>query len=190
MLTASLNSQYHRNDHRSFGGLLKQEFRDGIGDIVLFSQFLEAYRNFYADCRIDLLLTRSACDLLKSAPVNEIIPFNRKFFQRFWIYRTYIFWKLQKNNYSLIVYPAFTRHPNGDDVVRAIKAPQKIGFAQVGRKNDLFTTAIVPNPEVRMTANWTMGRRPDKTAPPCADEGQRERAVPRLRPALAVAPET
>jgi hypothetical protein len=48
----------------------------------------------------------------------------------------------------------------------------------------------VPNPEVRMTTNWTMGRRPDKTTPPFVDEGQRERAVQRLRPTLAVAPET
>jgi hypothetical protein len=48
----------------------------------------------------------------------------------------------------------------------------------------------IPNPEVRMTKNWTMGRRPDKATPPLADEGQRERAVQRLRPTLAVAPET
>jgi hypothetical protein len=48
----------------------------------------------------------------------------------------------------------------------------------------------IPNPEVRMTNNWTMGRRPEKAIPPFADDTQRERAVPRMRPTLAVAPET
>jgi hypothetical protein len=44
----------------------------------------------------------------------------------------------------------------------------------------------VPNPEVRMTPNWTMGRRPPK--PAAAEESQQEKPQ-RFRPTIAAGTE-
>jgi hypothetical protein len=50
---------------------------------------------------------------------------------------------------------------------------------------------VVPNSEVRMFFNWTMGRRkPDTVSPPTAPQDETARPGPRLHPAFTRAAET
>jgi hypothetical protein len=46
----------------------------------------------------------------------------------------------------------------------------------------------LPNPEVRMTANWTMGRRPEKPNGLRTDQREAKPVSP-FRPSLAAVPE-
>lgn len=120
---------------------------DGMGDIILFSPVLEAYRKAFPGWKIDLLVTDFVEELVKNGTfIDKTIPFSRSKFQNFLWYRLLMRWRIRKEHYDKIIYPPYTRHPDGDDLVKNSKASEKIAFAS--GKNDLdkiYTKIVIPD---------------------------------------------
>jgi len=126
---------------------------DAIGDFIIFSPMLKYYRMLYPDYHITLLVNKLVVDLAKRFnEVDELISFDRIKFKRNFIYRKSLLKEIKKRAFDVVIYPTYSREPNGDYIVRFSGAKEKIGFdgdtcnikLKDKLKNDKYYTKLIP----------------------------------------------
>ena len=126
---------------------------DGIGDFILFSPMLKYYRMLYKNYHISLLVNKLVVDLAKRFDaVDEVISFDGKKFNRDLIYRRRLLRKIKEECFEIVIYPAYSRTPIGDYIVKISQANEKIGFdgdlCNITRhdklRNDRYYTKLIP----------------------------------------------
>jgi len=126
---------------------------DAIGDFIIFSPMLKYYRMLYPDYHISLLVNVLVLDLAQRFDeINELIGFDRKKFNRNLIYRMILLKKIKEEAFDIVIYPTYSREPNGDYIVKYSKAEEKIGFSgdtcnitpEVKSRNDKYYKKLIP----------------------------------------------
>ena len=116
--------------------------KDGLGDYILFYPFLKYFRAYYKDYKITLVVPKVAnglTPLLKN--FDEIIEFDAKQFSNNFFYRRSFIKNLARRGYEIAIYPAYSREPIGDMIIRLTGATKKIGIKTTG-DNSTYTDLI------------------------------------------------
>jgi ADP-heptose:LPS heptosyltransferase len=105
---------------------------DGIGDYILFRNFIELLRNDpdYGRYKITLCGNTAWKDLachFDKQYIDSFLWINRKKFSTSRIYRNYLLVRIHLRRYDLLVQPTFSRASISEDIVREFKAGTKIG---------------------------------------------------------------
>ncbi len=105
--------------------------KDGLGDCVLFYATLRAYREYYRDAEIHLVLPLlcKSLDPVFGAYVDHIIWFDHGKFGSSYAYRRNFMLNLKRTGYSEALYPVYTREPIGDTMIAMTQAKRRVGFA-------------------------------------------------------------
>jgi ADP-heptose:LPS heptosyltransferase len=113
---------------------------DAIGDFVIFTGILPYFREIYpsSDWEITLLGSKECrtiaefvqSDIISSESVfDKFIPIDRFAFSRNLIYRFQVQKKILQNlYYDVIIYPAYSRSRDGDQLVNIINSPAKVAI--------------------------------------------------------------
>ena len=123
---------------------------DALGDYILFLNTLKAYKEAYQGKRVLLICADLVRPLAEEDSFyTDIIDFNRKKFVTNLSYFWTVLKQLRKVVANKVVYPIPQRHIEGDIMVAAIKAPQKIGFmfshSWLHRALNSFYTDLITN---------------------------------------------
>jgi ADP-heptose:LPS heptosyltransferase len=110
--------------------------KDGLGDCILFYPTLGAYREFYADADVTLILPKwfePLGSLLDKFHFDRVIWFDHKRFARDFSYRRTFLLDLKRDGYDIALYPVFTRELIGNFMIEMtgaleikIKVPDRI----------------------------------------------------------------
>lgn len=103
---------------------------DAIGDFILWLDAAKALRELYSGQKITLIGNADWLNLAETIPYwDELIPVDVFAFRRNAFYRWRLLRTICYKNFSLAIQPTFSRTTTtGDSVVRATKAPERIGF--------------------------------------------------------------
>ncbi|MEI6057420.1 MAG: glycosyltransferase family 9 protein [bacterium] len=102
--------------------------KDGLGDCILFYPTLRAYRDFYANAEVTLVLPKwfePLAHLLDEFNFDNVIWFDHNAFSKSFLYRRSFLLNLKKQSYDITLYPVFTREPIAETIMR-ISGAQEI----------------------------------------------------------------
>lgn len=120
---------------------------DEIGDFILWLPAAKRLRSIFPDSHITLIANSTWSDLAKQLPYwDNVIAINMKYFQfKKLLYRWNIIRMIASKSFAIAFQPTFSRSmPNGDSLVRATNACEKIG-ARGDNSNLSEQDAIVAN---------------------------------------------
>ncbi len=105
---------------------------DGIGDYVLFRNFIEILRNDerYKGYRVTLcasLAVKSLADETEKNTIDEFIWIDNKSFYSNYFYRFRVLRDILRKGFEIVIHPTYSREYIADKIVRASKAPVRIG---------------------------------------------------------------
>ena len=95
--------------------------KDGLGDCILFYPTLRAYRDFYADAEVTLMLPKwfePLAQLLDEFYFDNVIWFDHNAFSKSFSYRRSFLLNLKKQGYDTVLYPVFTREKIAETIMR------------------------------------------------------------------------
>ena len=106
---------------------------DGIGDYVLFRNFLEDIVNSekYADYELSLLAKAEVADMaeiLDSKYIEKFYKFDQESYQRSRWYSYSLIQKLNRSGFDAVLYPTYSRDFAVDTLINQLKADEKVGF--------------------------------------------------------------
>lgn len=105
---------------------------DGIGDYILFRNFLEEIRSYFSNYEITMIGNQLWKDLSHSYDshlIDKFIWINIERFSSNWLYRKKVFFSIKRFRYDYLICPTFSRRFYfEDDLANKIKAKMKIGF--------------------------------------------------------------
>jgi ADP-heptose:LPS heptosyltransferase len=131
---------------------------DSIGDFVIFSPMLKYYKKLYFDYSITLLVNKVDKELAERFDdCEKIIYFDRKKFNDNIFYRRELLLAIKKQGWDIAIYPAYSREPMGDCLIKISGAKQRIGFdgdlsnisaGQKGKSEGHYTKLIKINSNI------------------------------------------
>ena len=99
---------------------------DSIGDFVIFSRHLEAYRNMFPRAKMDLLGVPEVCALAEATgQFEETIAWDRTKYEERDTYWRETLAQLAEAPYDLIIYPCYSREANADEMAAVIPANER-----------------------------------------------------------------
>ena len=130
--------------------------KDMLGDILMFYPTLKTYRDKYTNYNITLILNDSFQSLSPLlSDFENIIWFNHNKYRNNFFYRRSFLLNLKRAGYNTAIYPAFSREPAGNFMMKISKAENIIGCdgdtvllskEEKIKTNKLYTKLItVPN---------------------------------------------
>ncbi len=107
---------------------------DGIGDYVLFRNFIdilrndERYKGYKFTLCASLAVKSLACETEKNT-IDEFIWIDNKKFYSNYLYRFRVLRDILRKGFEIVIHPTYSREYIADKIVRASRAPARIGNA-------------------------------------------------------------
>ncbi len=129
-------------------------FVNAIGDFVLFSSMLPALIDHYRGQRVTLAGYDRFAPLVPGlSGIDDFISIRRERFNRNPVYRYRLLTQLRRRHYRVALYPAYSRSELGDDLMRLIRADEKIAYdgdtnnisIRVKQRNNRMYTRLIPS---------------------------------------------
>lgn len=100
---------------------------DAIGDLILFLPALGILRRHYEGAKLSLLVGSDAAEFAAVfAPVDEVIPLDRKRYRFNLAYRVHLIHSLRDRHFDLAVNPLYSREPFTDELLYCSGARERI----------------------------------------------------------------
>ncbi len=125
---------------------------DRLGDFLLFSPAFALVKKAYPEHKIIALVSLAGKAILDNLRiVDETIVFNRRKFENNFLHRYKLLKRLREGGFEKAIYPAYSREPIGDYLVKMSPAKERIGFdgdtSNIGRekkkKTDEYYTKLI-----------------------------------------------
>lgn len=125
---------------------------DKIGDFLLFAPSFDLLKQKYPKSKIVFIGNECVKELVPHYnSIDEFIPINIWKFKTnlFYFYKIIIF--LKKLSFELVLYPAYSRTKEGDEIVSLVSSSEKIAFngnfsnlsSDFVKKNNIFYTKLI-----------------------------------------------